>query len=198
MKAELGGSVDRATRTEARQRTLYAIGRLVIEGRQRVCTVRNVSDNGIGIELDRPLALGTRLEIEMRGLPLTPAEVCWVNGTRAGLALHRGAIGATTPRSNFTLRSPRFRFTREIGLRSAVEEAPARAIDVALGGVKLSAPIFAPPGTSVVASLDGQLEIRARVCWHLPHAFGLRFAVPLSARQLTALLERTAQEEMAE
>lgn len=69
--------------------SLLLSARLTIgdEGEQRDVRVRNLSERGLMIELDRMLDPGTRVTLEMRGVGRVQGEVAWYAAGRAGVAL---------------------------------------------------------------------------------------------------------------
>jgi hypothetical protein len=177
-------------RSDTRQRTLFAVGKLTVAGCEHVCTVRNISDGGVGIDLALPLPVGTPVTIELRGLPPTAAQVRWVRDGRIGLAFEaRVAVDLFRATPGRTLRSPRFAFGRAVTLAVDGSEVAATAVDLALGGMKLADVPGVPIGTPVVvAVVGGTLALRGRICWQASGALGVRFSTPLTAGQLAEIL----------
>jgi hypothetical protein len=172
-------------RGEERQRTCFAIGRLVHAGREHVCLVRNMSESGVGIELDSPPPVGTDVTIETRALPPCRARVMWTDGRRAGLRLdgHHAQEAARDHRP----RSPRFAFARELELIVEDRLCTVRSTDLSLGGIGLAAHVVAGVETPVVLLL-GQHTLLGRLCWHAGGASGVRFTRPLTGTELNELL----------
>lgn len=172
-------------RGEARQRTCFAIGRLVHDGREHVCLVRNMSEMGVGIELDRPPLPGTTVLIEARALPACRALVVWSEGRLAGLKLEhrRQEDGSTQPRP----RSPRFAFAREIEMIVDGRLTTVRSVDLSLGGMRLATHVPTRVETPVVLLL-GQHTLLGRLCWHAGGASGIRFTRPLAGSELAQFL----------
>lgn len=180
----------RENRGGERMRSLFAIGKLVCDGRQYICRVRNISDGGVGIRLHVPPAVGARCTISLRGLPPTEAEVRWVEGENAGLSfrhamstMHIGDDAGLTPRS------PRFELDRPVRLRLLDQSFAASTLDVSLGGMKLLTNATLSVGTLADIALDGDPDLlRGRVCWSSNVAAGLRFLAPLPLTKLAAML----------
>lgn len=180
----------RENRGGERMRSLFAIGKLVHDGKQHICRVRNISDGGVGVRLHHPPAAGARVTISLRGLPPTEAEVRWVEGENAGLSfrqamstMHIGDDCGLTPRS------PRFELERPVKLRVLEQAFDASALDISLGGMKLMTASTIPVGALADVTLDGETDIlRGRLCWSSNVAAGMRFLAPLPLTRLAAIL----------
>ncbi len=172
-------------RSHVRQRTCFAVGKLTEHGSERVCIVRNLSDQGVGIELDAPPAPGARVRIEARSLEPADATVIWSRDRLAGLRLD---VPVLAPPADQRPRSPRFTFARDARLivEDQLIDAPLR--DIALGGARIGRTLPARTGTLLVL-LVGELSLTGRLCWQDGGAAGIRFTRPLAARELAALLE---------
>ncbi len=171
-------------RGESRQRTCFAIGKLVHAGREHVCLVRNMSETGVGIEVDHPPAPGTTVLIEARALPTGRAVVVWSEGRLAGLKLEQARGEDATPGRP---RSPRFAFAREIEMIVDGHLSAVRSVDLSLGGIRLATHVASGVETPVVLLL-GQHTLLGRLCWHAGGASGIRFTRPLAGSELAQLL----------
>ena len=172
-------------RGEDRQRTCFAIGKLVHADREHVCLVRNMSTNGVGIELDQPPPPGATVRIEARALPPCGATVVWAEGRLAGLRLDEDRDGNAAQGGR--PRSPRFAFVRDIEMIVDGRLSAVRTADLALGGIRLATHVAAGVETPVVLLL-GQHTLLGRLCWHAGGASGIRFTRPLTGADLSQLL----------
>ena len=164
------------------------VGKLIDAGRQRVCTVRNISDGGVGIQVDTPPAVGAPVTISLRGLPPTAAMIRWVDGDHAGLAFAE-RVSAHEVEHSLTPRSPRFALDRAVQLFIADRCLYVRTVDLALGGVKLAAAVEVPVGTAASVVIDGDRgALHGRVCWRSATELSLRFGTPLPTARLAAIL----------
>jgi hypothetical protein len=171
-------------RSEPRQRTFFAVGKLVTIVGEHVCVVRNLSDGGIGIEVDLPLEPGALVAIETRGVPERPAQVSWVDGRMAGLRF-TGEPGVAAPGCP---RSPRFRVVRPVSLLVDGAVRDAQLLDVSLGGACVATAGEPVVGAPVVIGVDGWRELAGRLCWFRAGAWGVRFTRPLAVPELAGLL----------
>lgn len=172
-------------RAGSRQRTCFAVGKLTVAGRDRVCLVRNLSEQGAGIELDRPPAPGARVTIETRALSPAAATVVWARDRMAGLRLDAPIV---PPDPELRPRSPRFDWARDVRLivENRIVAAPVR--DISLGGVGLG--IHVPVGLeTLVVVLAGPFSLPGRICWQAGGASGVRFTRPLAAAELAGMLD---------
>lgn len=180
-------------RAAPRLRTLFTIGKMGRGGREHVCLVRNMSDNGIGIEHSEELTVGEKLVIEMRGFAPTSAIVRWIDGAKAGLefADQAGPIlpGRPVELDDKALRSPRFAFDCGGVLQIDGERIAVRTIDLALGGAKLAVAFDGPSGaTGQLVLADGRRVFKGWICWSSAGTAGFRFATPLSGRDLADII----------
>ncbi|TCP34768.1 PilZ domain-containing protein [Sphingomonas sp. BK235] len=177
-------------RAAPRQRTLYALGRLLVAGGQRVCTVRNLSPGGVGIELDAPPPVGTAVQIETRGLPLRAAEVCWVSDRAVGLTFVDTPAEELVRAAEATPRSPRFGYEGPVELVTGAGLSECRAIDLGLGGIRVAGALPGAPGDALEVVIDAMLAVRGRLAWDRGDSFAIEFAAPLSTRQLAGAIAR--------
>ncbi|WP_174293365.1 PilZ domain-containing protein [Sphingomonas bacterium] len=84
------GSADGARSQRARGRdSLFLTGRLSLPGEtvQRNVRVRNLSEGGLMIEIDRKLPLESTLRLVLRGIGEVTGRVAWCAEGRIGIAL---------------------------------------------------------------------------------------------------------------
>ncbi|MBN8807554.1 MAG: PilZ domain-containing protein [Sphingomonas sp.] len=79
-----------AKRGKSRDSMLLSAG-LEIEGRagQHQVRVRNLSPGGLMAEFDRPVAIGTAVKIDLRGIGKVGGKVAWATQGRIGVSLDR-------------------------------------------------------------------------------------------------------------
>lgn len=177
-------------RAAPRERTLYALGRLIVAGRQHVCTVRNLGPGGAAVELDLPPAVGTAVTVETRGLTACAASVRWVRDRAVGLAFDEALGDAALRTVAETPRSPRFDYDGPVELIVDARLTECRALDLGLGGIRVAGEPPAPVGSAIEVVIDAELVVRGRLCWDSGTAFAIEFAAPLSVRQLSGAIAR--------
>jgi hypothetical protein len=69
--------------------SLFLLARFRLAGRsdEQAVRVRNLSAGGLMLEADQPLAMGTAVEVELRGIGWVPGRIAWYAEGRAGVAL---------------------------------------------------------------------------------------------------------------
>lgn len=181
-------------RTAPRQQTMFAVGRIVLLGRECVCLVRNMSATGAGVEHDGALPIEVAGTIETRSMLPTRAVVRWSTATAAGLEfLERPRIlgGTVTAgcRPECLPRSPRFAVDREATLIVGDVRLATRLRDIALGGVRLTGVDAVPiSGPARLAIRDTAWVLPGRIRWTIAGDAGFQFVTPLTSHELAALL----------
>ena len=69
--------------------SLFLMGRLTLadENKERDVRIRNLSEGGLMIEIERKVALGTTLNLGLRGIGDVAGRVAWCAEGRIGVAL---------------------------------------------------------------------------------------------------------------
>ena len=80
----------RSQRGRARD-SLFLMGRLTLatDKKVREVRIRNLSEGGLMIEADRPVAIGTAVTLDMRGVGDVTGQVAWCAEGRIGIAFDR-------------------------------------------------------------------------------------------------------------
>lgn len=182
-----------------RQRTLFVVGKVTKGRREYVCRVRNISENGAGIEHDADLLAGDAVTIEMRGLSQSRAVVRWVDGGMAGLVFvapvqfqqYLDGLNAKA------LRSPRFAIDQRVTMRIDEVLAEVSVQNIALGGMKVAVGRLEVGSATVVGLHGHESLIAGKVCWTSAAASGVQFNRPLATTHLIAILRSAAGELQA-
>lgn len=69
--------------------SLFLMGRLTLadESKVREVRIRNLSEGGLMVEIERPVALGTTVTLDLRGIGDVTGRVAWCAEGRIGVAL---------------------------------------------------------------------------------------------------------------
>jgi hypothetical protein len=78
-----------ANRNDSRDSLLLAAQFRVAGQQNRAIRIRNLSAGGLMAEIADALALGTAVEVDVRGLGWIPGRVAWVAAGRIGVAFDR-------------------------------------------------------------------------------------------------------------
>lgn len=67
--------------------SLFLVARIAVAGREdEQVRVRNLSTGGLMAEYVAPIAVGTRIEIDVRGIGIVPGRIAWATDGRIGVA----------------------------------------------------------------------------------------------------------------
>jgi hypothetical protein len=87
---EVTADVAPSQRGKARD-SMLLVAALQVEGRdgRHQVRVRNLSTGGLMAEFDQPIAIGTKVVIDLRGIGAVDGEIAWATQGRVGIALSR-------------------------------------------------------------------------------------------------------------
>lgn len=191
------GFVER--RAGNRHISVLRVGRLVHDGRDQLCVVRNVSEGGMMVEAGRTPPVGSVITVELRSDKRLNASVRWTRGQDAGVMFdapvdlawllkeERHSILRTQPRA------PRFArrgHARVIATECVDEGAIA---NISINGVAVHTSTVFARDEPVVVSLEGLGAAHASVRWSRPGETGLHLVTPLAYRTLAEWLEVRAE-----
>ena len=192
--------IDQATarqgerRGTERTRSVLTAGKVVVDGRDFFCLVRNVSAGGLMIEMPTPPAPGRRIQIETAGLNPCIATVVWREDRLCGIEFEapqdadiicrRGVADA-----GLIVRGPRFRSDRLAEFITDDRNRVVEVVNISVGGAKLR-------GVSgLTVNAVGRLimgspmpPLLGNVRWAVGEEIGFRFTDALSRDAMAALL----------
>lgn len=189
-------SADR--RTGARHLSIFRVARLVHDGRDQLCVIRNISPGGVMIEVNNVPPVGAKVRVELRTDKALDATIRWTRDREAGLAFidlvdvhallkeERPSILRKPPRG------PRFDRAGTAQILGGEEPIEGVITNVSMNGVALRTSAVLAKGEPVVVKIDGLGPARAHVRWCANGEIGLRLEVPLSYRALADWLDDRA------
>ena len=151
-----------------RHLTLFRVGTMVVEGARELCLIKNISGGGLMLRAYCPLAVGQRIEVELKtGEPLG-GTVSWLRDDHIGMAFDK-SIDIVSILSN-TVDGPRPRMPRIetnsfVQVRNGASMMRGRACDISQGGVKVHCGTCLPTGSEVVILLPGMAPQPGVVRW---------------------------------
>ncbi|GAA0729110.1 PilZ domain-containing protein [Sphingomonas japonica] len=80
---------DDASQRSGSRDSLLLTALIEIDGTRTQVRVRNLSPGGMMAELPQPVAIGSEVKAEVRGLGLVPGRVAWCTDGRIGIAFDR-------------------------------------------------------------------------------------------------------------
>lgn len=181
-------------RGHRRSVTLLRIGKIVVDGAEHACMVRDLSEAGAGIACDRALSAGQAVTLAMRGLSPTPARVRWYDGKFGGVQFDgvqdlQVILGVSLRRDADVPRERRLRLETRVMLKAGGRRFAMVAADISAGGMKLKGACDLAVGTAVEVRLDAVRDVLdGALCWRQGDLVGIRFARVLNQEQMAALV----------
>jgi len=194
---EEAGSSER--RTGARHISVLRVGRVVWDGRDQLCVVRNVSPNGLMFECLHPPAVGQQLTVELRSDKQMGGVVRWSRDGGAGVELDQPiSVEAMLREDRSSLlrvrpRLPRFVRRGTVKLIGGSEPVMADIVDVSAGGISCRPEAPVRMGEPIVASIEGLGATNAEVRWRKGDVVGLRFEKQLPWKPFQLWLDKASR-----
>lgn len=158
----IGPAPQRERRKAPRTPLVFTLAKLITNGREWPCMVRNLSASGMQIQLPVPPLVNAVVTVEMQGMAPKQARVRWAKGRIAGLLFDTPcSVDEVLAGRRNLAGSPRFRLDRAATLN--LEDGPVSvlALEISIDEVRLAA--SQPLGAGCPASLDlGLVGLSAR------------------------------------
>ena len=173
-----------------RHLTILRVGALIIDGERELCLVRNISAGGVMVHVYRELAVGTRVEIEIKNDEPLPGRVVWADESNVGVAFDEKIDVPDLLATSKILgdgkqaRRPRVAIDRIARIRCGGEVHFAHARDISQGGVKITTEQSLPVDADVVVTLDGFRSLPGIVRWQAQGQCGISFIQVIPIQEL--------------
>ncbi|MEW9854530.1 PilZ domain-containing protein [Novosphingobium sp. M1R2S20] len=193
-KADTRSYRERAPRTM----TLLMTGKLMLDDREGLCRVRNISTTGMKIETRAALAVDQRVRIGMRYGEEIEARVAWTRDGAAGLQFLtpidvEAMLGPQPRQSRISRqrapRAPRLAANCPIKVEARGAMYDAMLLDISQGGAKLRLPFRPMRDERLAMTIPGLSLKSGGVRWIGEEEVGLGFYVALSFDVLAAWVE---------
>lgn len=187
---------------DPRVTTVLTTGKLILEDREVLCRVRNLSTMGMMIETGAVLRVGQDLRIGMRCGSEFDASVAWTRDGAAGLKLHAPidvtAVLAARPARSRIIRQPAARAPRlsvgcPIELEARGQSQQAMLLNISQSGAGLRLPFRPYVDERLLLCVPGLPLKSGAVRWMKQGEVGIRFYEPLPFSTLAAWVESYAQ-----
>lgn len=192
------GFVER--RTGNRHISVFRVGRLVDDGGDQICVIRNISSGGVMIESNRVPAIGSRVVIDLRSDRGLPATVRWVRDREAGVQFDAPIDVAAMLREErpsilrLHPRAPRFIRQGKVKVTGTTNTSEGTIANISINGLGVRTPIRFARDEPVIVSIEGLGAARAVVRWWEDREMGLKLQSPLSYRLLANWLDEPARQ----
>jgi hypothetical protein len=177
-----------------RFRSVCRIAKVVRDGDVGLWIVRNLSDRGMMLSADVPVAVGERLQIALSDTVVLDAKVVWSKDGRCGVALDEEVDGAgvlkqlAAEQRAGDYRAPRLpvhsraRAVTEDGATSQID-----LVDMSQNGAGYIHGDHLEVGKQIQLTLAGGIQRRAIVRWSRGGRGGLWFTAPLERADLESI-----------
>lgn len=174
--------------------------KLVAQGREYLCILRDVSQGGVKLRLFHALPDCRPLEIELGNGVRHRIEPVWQRGDLAGFRFVRGPValpdllGMTGP---FPRRGVRLRAELPVVVTGADGTHAATLRDISLDGARIDSATIHPLSARLLIQSSQLPAIPGRVRWRKGQAHGLAFERHFALDELARLLAPSAPEVTA-
>lgn len=174
---------------------LLRCAKLIVDGREYVCVLRDASDSGAKLRLFHPMPEGRVLELEMPDGSRHVFDLVWERDDHAGIRFHdrvnvRELLDDHADRPR---RQLRIQVANKARLAAHGELRDGRLVNISQQGacIESDAPLRLREKVRIEA--EGLPVIHARVCWRRAPLFGLVFETGFQLEELARLLVRSQQ-----
>jgi hypothetical protein len=181
-------------RRQQRHLTILRVGALTVGGTRELCLVRNISAGGVMAHVYRHLAVGTRVEVEIKNDEPIAGKVVWEADTNVGIAFDQKIDVPDLLATSKLLgdgrraRRPRVEVNRLAKLRCGASVYFVNALDISQGGVKVAMEEGLPIDADVVVTLDGFRPLPGIVRWVREGYCGISFIQVIPIAELCGWL----------
>ena len=170
-------------------------GALTVGSIRQVCSVRKLSAGGAIVQVDGPVTLGDRLDLELMTGEQLGGTIAWWRGNEVGLRFDTPIdVFAVIAQDIVSQPGERRRMPRvELVVQALLETAGGTELvttrDISQGGVKLDVPFRLRLEERVLVTLDGLPPQQGVVRWSDEHVAGIAFVPELRWQELMVWLK---------
>jgi hypothetical protein len=172
---------------------LLRCAKLVVDGREYVCVLRDASDTGAKLRLFHPMPEGRVLELEMPDGSRHAFDTVWQRDGHAGIRFHqrldiRELLDDRTDRPR---RQLRLQVANKARLAAHGELREGRIVNISQQGACIESDAPLRLRELVRIESDQMPTLHARVCWRRAPLYGLVFETGFQLEELAQILART-------
>lgn len=172
---------------------LLRCAKLVVDGREYVCVLRDASDTGAKLRLFHPMPEGKVLELEMPDGSRHPFDTIWESEGHAGVRFHR-RVDVRALLDDHADR-PRRQLRMQVANRARVaahgELREGRIVNISQQGACIESDAPLRLRERVRIESEDLPVMHARVCWRRAPLYGLVFETGFQLEELARLLARS-------
>jgi len=178
-------------RTDERYLSLFRVGTLTIGDRRELCLIKNVSAGGMMIRPYCPIAIGTRLSVELKQGEPVNGTALWDKDDCIGITFDQqiDVLALLSSEDGPRPRMPRVEVESDASIRVEGDVYPARIENISQGGMKIECGARLPLGPQVIVRIEGLEACRAVVRWKNGNSYGVTFNRVLPLPTLVSWLQ---------
>ncbi len=181
-------------RGDRRHLTILRVGKLITEGAQELCLIRNISSGGLKARVYTPKKVGQTVAVELKSDQEIPGTVQWIWGTDIGVQFHErvdvAAVLASEPvlTRGMRPRPPRLHLSTLAILRLRSELWGIGICDISQRGAKIEIDQKLEVGDEVVIVVGDFRPLTAIVRWSRKGIAGVEFKQTIPYGELSEWL----------
>lgn len=180
-------------RLSTRLRRLFRPAKLLVDGREFLCLVRDISNGGLQLQLFHDLPEYDQMAVEFDSGQRHPIHKVWKSAGRMGCAFLQhvdirpilAAEGLVHPK-----RQPRLQVDHDAYLYAGDTKAPVIVRDISQRGVSLDCPAWLMIDELVHLASKVIPPVHARVRWRSPPRYGLVFEETFGMASLAKICQQ--------
>lgn len=164
-------------RAAPRHMLVLRSAKLIVEGAEYLCILRDVSETGASIRIFHPLPAAASMVLELQNEDRHAVEMVWNEGEKAGLRfLHRADVARLIEMpSGYPRRGIRIRVNRPGVISWDAGEAECMILDIGQHGAKLASAQPVAIHQHMRLSAPGLPTVDGKICWRRGEKAGLAF-----------------------
>lgn len=191
-------------RRNLRTATVFQVAKLVTDRYEELCLLRDVSSSGLKAEAYCPLAIGERIEIELKTEHQVAGEVAWIRDDMFGMQFDADVpVLAMLAHCAFDdriarIRPPRLSSSLPGTISIDEQQQPVTMLNVSLAGMKIALEKIVPADARTIATLP---ELGRRSCtvrWVRGGEAGVMFDEPLAYLDFVAWRRRLLRSALSD
>ncbi len=173
-------------RGQARDMALLRIGKLITDRGEQLCRIRNISPDGVMVELPGTYFPGESAALELKSGAGASGRIAWAEDGRIGIAFEDPVdpqdILAIDP--DQPPRALRIAVSLEASLCLGGVFRRVEVVDISLGGVRIRLDEPVAPDSKAFVTIDGLPNLPGFIRWQSEGHAGIAFAQPLELDML--------------
>lgn len=176
-------------------------GALTVGSIRTVCSIRKLSAGGAIVQVDGPVTVGEKLDLELMTGEQLVGTIAWQHGTEVGLRFEAPIdVFAVIAQDIVSQPGERRRMPRvELVVQALLETANGTELvttrDISQGGAKLDVPFQLKVEERVLVTLDGLPPQPGVVRWSTEHVAGIAFLPEVRWQELMVWLKERRKQK---